>query len=265
MTIQTWISQYFDKANEYVFITGASTGIGFEYLQSFASEGCRCVVLSNDESIHLVARETSAKFNVEVVPLQIDLADLSQVTKLSQQLNSFKITVVINNAGFGYKGDFLDMKTEMIVNMINVNSVAPTLISHDLVRKLRNYNKGFVVTVATINIATPIAKNCIYTASKFYSYAFSMAMTKENEDKDIYFQTLLPGTTDTPFHVKQGAKPSALTMIPKDVSDYSLSHVDKVICIPNRTDRYVFPFFSRIPILFRMKLASFILKKRLGV
>lgn len=265
MTFQTWVSKYFDKTNEYVFITGASTGIGFEYLQSFAAEGCKCIILSNDDLIHQVAREASAKFKVEVVPLQIDLADLSQVLKISQQLSSYKITVLINNAGFGYKGDFLDMKTEMIINMINVNSVAPTLISHDLVQKMRNYDKGFVVTVATINIATPIAKNCIYTASKFYTYAFSMAMTKENDDKNIFFQTLLPGTTDTPFHIKQGAKPNALTMIPTDVSNYSLAHVDKIICIPNKTDRLVFPFFSRIPILFRMKLASFILKKRLGV
>lgn len=260
-----WLDKYFDKSDEYVFITGSSTGIGFEYLQTFASYGCNCIVLSNEDLIFDVAKTTSKKFGVKIIPFKVDLATSAQVMKLRQDLEQYNISVLINNAGFGYKGTLLDMKTEMIVDMVNVNSIAPTLLAHAIVPRMREMDKGLVISVATINIVTPIAKNCIYTASKFYTWAFSLAMSKENSDKNIYFQTLLPGTTDTPFHIKQGAKPSALTMSPKSVSDYSLANIDSPICIPNTVDRLTFPFFTRLPIFTKMKIASIVLKKRLGV
>lgn len=260
-----WLDKYFDKSNEYVFITGASTGIGYEYLQIFSAYGCNCIILSNEDLIFNVAKNTSDKFGVKIIPFKVDLSDVAQVMQLRQDLEKYNISVLINNAGFGYKGTLLDMKPEMIVDMVNVNSIAPTLLAHGIVPRMREMDKGLVISVATINIVTPIAKNCIYTASKFYTWAFSLAMSQESSDKNIYFQTLLPGTTDTPFHVKQGAKPSSLTMSPKSVSDYSLANVDKQICIPNKVDRLIFPFFTRLPVFTKMKIASIMLKKRLGV
>lgn len=266
MNLKQWIDANFDTSKEYAFITGASSGIGYEYLKAFACHGCRCIVLSEEsELLTKVSNEITKTYGVEIIPIVIDLSNISEVQKLKNLLKPYKITALINNAGFGYKGTFLDMEEQAIINMVNVNSLAPTLISRYLLNTMRDLNKGLVVSVATINIVTPIAKNCIYTASKFYTWAYSLAMFMENSDKNIYFQTLLPGTTDTPFHIKQGAKPSSLTMSPKAVMEYSIQNLHKVICIPNKVDRFLFPFVTRLPIFYKMKLASVMLKKRLGV
>lgn len=266
MTLKQWIDANFDISNEYVFITGASSGIGYEYLKAFASYGCRCIILSEEsELLKKRSHEVATIYGVEIVPIVLDLSDIKEVQNLKTMLKPYRITALINNAGFGYKGAFLDMEEQAIINMVNVNSLAPTLISRYLLGAMRELNKGLIVSVATINIVTPIAKNCIYTASKFYTWAYSLAMFMENSDKNIYFQTLLPGTTDTPFHIKQGAKPSSLTMSPKAVMEYSIQNLHKVICIPNKVDRLLFPFVTRLPVFFKMKLASIMLKKRLGV
>ena len=260
-----WISKFFDKSHDYVFITGASSGIGYEYLRKFAAEGCNCIVLANEELIFDVAKTVSAEFKVKVMPILLDLSDIDALLATTEMLKKYKISVLINNAGFGYKGLLLDMAPELIVKMVNVNSIAPTLVANAIVPNMRAMNKGLVISVATINITTPIAKNCIYTASKFYTWAFSMAMREENSDRQIFFQTLLPGTTDTPFHIKQGAKPNALVMTAKSVADYSLENLHKPICIPNKFDRFLFPIFTRLPVLTKMKIATKMLKSRLGV
>jgi short-subunit dehydrogenase len=165
------------------------------------------------------------------------------------------------------KGDFTEASIESLAAILNVNSLTPALLLHIILPKMRKTKCGLVINVATVNVASPIPYNSMYTATKFFSYALSLSVGYENHAHGITFQTMLPGTTATPFHDKQNAHPakSSLTMLPDEVAKGSLSNLNSHIYIPNRIDRLFFPFMSRLPIFFRMKLAHFILKKRLGV
>ncbi len=266
MDYKTWLDTFFNKKNDFVLITGGSSGIGLEYLRLFAEQGCNCIVVSNDEKLMVENKVNfESKYKVKIISIFVDLSEIKSVLELEDILKDYSIRVLINNAGFGYKGDFLTMPRSMISQMINVNSVAPTLICHFVLPKMKERGEGVVISVATINIVSPIPKNTIYTASKFYIWAFSLALAMENADSKILFQTMLPGTTDTPFHLKQGASPSSLTMQAADVAMRSLSNLDISIFIPNKIDRIFYPVVNLLPVKMRMHLASYMLKKRLGV
>lgn len=266
MKIENWINKNFNKDADTVLITGGSSGIGKEYLREFAKLGCQCITVSNEESVNEnVAKELSIKHNVKIIPITCDLADYNKVNELIEKLKSYNISVLVNNAGFGLKGDFLSIDPDVYNDIIGVNIMAPTILTRSLLGYMREKNTGIVITVASINVVSPIPKNTVYTATKAYLFSYSLALAKENEDYNIVFQTLLPGTTDTAFHVKQGANPSSMTMMPDEVAKGSLRNIDKFIYIPNKLDRMIYPFFVHLPVKTRMKISSYMLKKRLGV
>ncbi len=266
MDYKHWLSKNFDKSTDWVFITGASSGIGLSFLKLLAAEQCNCVILSNEgPELKAIASDLSQKHQIKVVPLVCDLAKIEQVLALKDQLKAYRIKFLINNAAFGYKGDFLDCSAETIVDMVTVNSTAYTVISHMVLPQMRAMNCGAVISVSSLNIATPIPKSAVYTATKFYDWALSLAVAFENAKYNIVFQALLPGTTITPFHTKQGSQPRFLTMSADDVAKRSLNRLYKKIYLPNRVDRVAFQIFTRLPWFLRMKLVTYIMKARLNV
>jgi len=79
----------------------------------------------------------------------------------------------------------------------------------------------------------------------------------------IVFQIVLPGTTDTPFHKRQGAVPQAMFMAPDVVVKKSLQRIDRLLCVSNRFDRVLFPLVSVLPLWARTALGTYLLKRRL--
>lgn len=266
MNIESWVNSSFNKAEEFVLITGASSGIGLCYLEEFSKLGCNTIIVSNEkEKNENVSLKISDKYKTNVIPIYSDLSKDSALEELLDELDKYNISAFISNAGFGIKGDFLESPSSKYRDIIGVNVWTPTRLTYNLLDKMKKKNNGFIVTVASINIISPIPKNAVYTATKSYLYNFSLAIAKENEDTNIVFQTLLPGTTKTPFHDKQGVSPKSMTMLPEQVALYSLKNINKLVCIPNRMDRILAPLSSFIPVQIRMKLSAFFLKKRLGV
>lgn len=264
MNIKKWLEQRQD--GEKVLVTGASSGIGLEYLKILTQLKCDCIAVSNEkDSLERVAKELSNQHQTNVTPIVCDLSVYKNVEDLIEKLSSHQILGLINNAGFGLKGAFTSIGRDTYHDIIGVNLMAPTMLTHALLPAMRDKNRGFVIQVASINVVSPIPKNSVYTATKSYLFNLAMAVGKENEDSDILFQTLLPGTTATPFHEKQGARPSALTMSPAVVARRSLDHLDSKIFIPNRADRWLYPFFIHLPLETRMRIAAYSLKKRLGI
>jgi short-subunit dehydrogenase len=266
VTIFEWAKENFDLKRDVALITGGSSGIGKECLRMLSEKGIPCVIASeNSEELEKTAKEIGGATGVEVSTILCDLATLSGIDKLIEESKKYSVRILFNNAGFGLKGNFLDISREKYVAIMSVNALAPTLLTYEILPRMIDDGKGVVVQVATVNVASPIPKNTVYTASKAYVWSYANSLAKEYEDTNILFQILLPGTTDTPFHQKQGAVPKSMTMTPKMVAEASLAKIDRRVVIPNRIDRILFPIFTRLPMQMRMGLSSYLLKKRLGV
>lgn len=264
---QTWILRYFDRQHECALITGGSSGIGLEYLRLLAAEGCRCLVVSNEpDRFETVREELHADgITAPVEFIDCDLTDDTQLQALEARLDGEAVGILVNNAGFGLKGRFTELPREAYRSIVAVNALAPVLLSRCVLRGMAKRGRGLHISVASINVASPMPKNAVYTATKHLVWSYSLAVAQEFADSDIRFQIMLPGTTDTPFHVKQGVNPGAMVMQPADVARRSLERLDQLIHIPNTADRWMYPLGSRLPLGLRMRIASWLMKKRLGI
>ena len=215
-------------------------------MKALAQEGCNFVPISNEKDILLKqAEEFSEKYNIKIEAHYCDLAQFDQVKELSEQLKSQNICGLINNAGFGLKGHLTTHPVELYRDIIAVNSTAPVVMQHAILPILQEKNRGLVINIASINAYVAIPGNQVYTATKSFAMSFSLAVEGENDKSGIVFQLVLPGTTITPFHDKQGVKPAAGTMYPDKVVKGSLRNLNKSIYIPNRYDRII-PFITSI-------------------
>lgn len=264
MKVAKWVNGNFNKESDWVLITGGSSGIGLEYLKEFAKLGCNILSVCNQKEANIdISKRLSQRHGVEIEPIYVDLSSSTEVEQLLVQLQTYSVRALVNNAGFGIKNAFTKVDPTAYKQIIGVHVIAPTLLTHFFLSDMLKSNKGLIITVASINVASPIPGNTVYTATKTYQYNFALALAREYKDTNIVFQTLLPGTTDTPFHARQGAVPKSLVMKADTVVQRSLERVDQAVCIPNKIDRIGYPILSRLPMNMRMSMAKYLIKKRL--
>ena len=259
MRFEEWI----DTAEGKVLITGACSGIGLEYLKRIVKTGTGIIAVSeNQERMDSVIKSYP---NADITPIVCDFRKIPEVKKLCKKLEKEEICVLINNAGIGAKGLFTQNDPQTYIDTILINNLAPTVILRSVLPKIQEKNHGLIINISSINSLVPIPKNQTYTATKAFLSSLALAISYENKDSDVLFQLVLPGTTDTPFHVKQGASPSTMFLKPSAVVEQSLDEVDKEIIIPLFADRILSKFIHFIPSKIAMGLAQFLLEKRLGV
>lgn len=265
MNIEKWLKTDFDKKNDWVLVTGASSGIGLEYMKAFAKLGCNVLSVCNQRERNVeLSRSTADECGVRIEPIYANLSSQDEVDLLIGKLGAFSVKILVSNAGFGIKGNFEKVESAKYKDIIGLHVAAPTFLTQSVLNNMRKTDKGLIIIVSSINVASPIPGNTVYTATKFYQYSFAMALAHENSRSKIKFQTLLPGTTDTPFHQRQGAVPKSLVMRADEVVRRSLANIDQKVCIPNNVDKLTFPVLSRLPIWSRMSTAKYLIRRRLS-
>ncbi len=265
MNIDAWLHSHF-KSGDFALITGTTTGIGHSYAKELAKRKCNLICIANEgQELATQAKDFEREYDIKVISHNVDFRDSHATMAIAKEVASLPIKILINNAGFGLKGRFEANDVQDYVDIISVNATAPVILLRAILPEMQKRAKGLVIHVSSINSLLPIPKNQVYTATKAFCSSYASAVARENKDSGIDFQLVLPGTTRTPFHDRQGAKPQKMTMMPEDVVNLSLQNVSKAICIPNRGDRILAKVVPFLPHNFRMDLASYILSKRLGI
>ena len=137
---------------EAVVITGASAGIGEEFARQLAVEGKHLVLVARRlERLETLAAELRERHNIEVACIASDLADPSAPEQLVQALADQQITVtgLVNNAGFGDRGSFVDLDLKRQLDMIQVNVTSLVDLTWRLVPQLKQASDAFVLNVAS--------------------------------------------------------------------------------------------------------------------
>jgi short-subunit dehydrogenase len=265
MRMQDWLARNLSAEDE-VVITGSSSGIGYEYAKSFSAAGCRLVCISNEtEALAKQKHDFEKAYGNKIDTIDLDLRDVAATKDVAARLATRPVRVLINNAGFGLKGRFETHAIEEYVDIVAVNVTAPMVMTRALLPKMQQRGAGVIIHVASINALVPIPNNQVYTATKAFSASYASAVARENKNTSLRFQLVLPGTTRTPFHDRQGANPKNLVMMPEDVVKASLDDIERELVIPNRADRVLAKVIPFLPRNFAMDVASYLLKKRLGI
>jgi len=201
-------------------ITGATSGIGQATTQALSARGHDVFATYR----HAKDRAALAELP-NVHPIQLDLSDPEQIVPAIQQieaaLSDEGLYAVINNAGIGYTAPFEFAEVDRVREIIEVNLIAPYLITQASIPLLRRYNESNLVKARVINVAswagmmaTPFIG--FYNATKAGLVGLSESMYYDLGLLNIHTVLANPGVTKTPLHAKTtGAALESLASMPE--------------------------------------------------
>jgi uncharacterized protein len=183
-------------------VTGASSGIGAALASELASRGhAVTLVARREERCHSLATELAAKHSVDAEVIACDLADPSERERLVAELDQRgrSIEVLVNNAGFGSRGDFATSDTERMLGMVRVNIEAVVDLTGRLLPGMLARGRGAVINVASMAAFQPLPGSAVYAASKAFVLSFSESLRTEVRNRGISVTALCPGPVRTEF------------------------------------------------------------------
>lgn len=196
----------------YAFITGASSGIGKEFAILLAQMGYNLILVARrQEKLEQVKQNLEKKYQIDIILKTVDLNSEDNCKRLTKELSSFPVEVVINNAGFGTVGFVTEQSLDKNLDMIKTNIIAPHIFTSWF---CTHQNHGYVLNVSSIAAFTTPPLFATYGATKSYLYAFDTAMNYEmkKQRKNITITTLCPGSVKTGFY-RNGGKQSDVCML----------------------------------------------------
>jgi len=172
-----------------VLVTGASDGVGKALAYQFAALGFNLVLVARREALlEAVKADITGKFHVSVVSISFDLSQGASFPQLTagiiERISGLDVSILINNAGVGQYTTFTGLTPDALGNLLNLNLVAPTLLTHLLVKQLaaRQYQSA-VVNVSSMLGRTPAEGASVYSGTKAYLRFLTYAVGEEAKDK----------------------------------------------------------------------------------
>lgn len=208
--------------NKNVLITGATSGIGYEFAKVFAEKNYNLILIArNRENLKKTALEMKKiSSNIEITEIAIDLFERDaarDIFKITKERRIF-VDILINNAGQGEWGKFneTDLDREISLVDLNINSVL-SLTKLYLKPMLKN-GKGKILFVASSVSKAPSPYMAVYAATKSFILSFAEAISNEVKDTSITITALQPDASDTDFFHKAKAE-NTVTYREKKLTD----------------------------------------------
>jgi short-subunit dehydrogenase len=194
-----------DNRNKYALITGATSGIGYELAKLFAADSYNLVLVArNEDRLNQVTAELKTAFSIEVTPLVKDLFIPSAAAEIYAQTRDMGITidVLVNDAGQGEWGPFLQTDLNRDIDIIQLNIISLLSLTKFYLKEMAQRNMGRILFLGSEAGTTPMPLLSVYAATKAFVISFSAALSEELRDTDVTLTVLLPGATDTDFFHK---------------------------------------------------------------
>ena len=231
-------------------ITGASSGIGAEYAHQLAEAGTSLILVArNKDRLTSLSEELAQRYHNPVQNFEVIGADLSTtdgIEKVSRHIQATPdLDFLINNAGYGSRGKFMDNPEKNQMDMIYVHVIAATGLTRAALPAMIARKKGAIINVSSIAGFFPVPGNTMYCATKSYLTFFSESLQNELIDSGIFIQALCPGLTHTEFHARMKMDQSKLRkgpwMTTKQVVDISLRYLGsgRVVVVPGFPNRLI--------------------------
>jgi len=197
-------------------VTGASSGIGLEMARVLADKAYSLILVARTEkALQELATELRQRGAPVVEVLAMDLAKVGAAKKISEQIQSRGLTVthLINNAGFGDHGAFAESSWLKQADMLQVNIVALTELTHLFLPGMRQRKQGWILNVASTASFQPGPLMSVYYATKAFVLSFSEGLAEELRNDGVFVTALCPGPTHSKFMAVAGVGKMALLSV----------------------------------------------------
>lgn len=183
-------------------VTGAASGIGQELAHLLAKDQYQLILVDqNPGGLQGFADHLQSVHNITPTLITQDLSEAGAAQKVYDQVQGLGLQVdtLINNAGFGVAGPFLNADLNRNVALINTNITALVELTYLFGRDMKQRKQGRILQLASLASFQPNANLAVYGASKAFVLSFTEAITEELKDSGVTVTALCPGATETEF------------------------------------------------------------------
>jgi uncharacterized protein len=232
-------------------VTGPTAGIGLEFARQLAARAHDLVLVARDrERLEAVAAELRTAYDVDTEVLPADLTVRSELAAVEARLADADrpVDLLVNNAGFGLKGRFLDNTVDQEQAMLDVLVTAVMRLSHAALGPMAARGSGGVINVSSVAAYLPRGT---YAAAKSWVNSFSEWAAHEYRSSGVTVMALCPGFTKTEFHERMGVRrgTSFLWMEPEPLVARALADFDKgrTLSVPGAQYRAIVALTKLVP------------------
>lgn len=230
-----------DELSPVILITGASAGLGAQFARQLAGRGERLVLVARrKDRLDTLASELG---NARGVAL--DLGEPGAAGRLLADIadHGERVATLINNAGFGLWGRFVELDADRQRAMIDLNCGALVELCHGVLPAMRERGEGAILNIGSTAAFQPGPGMAVYFATKAFVLSFSEALHEELKGTGVRVTALCPGPTATEFGEVAGFKAKGLfeklSATPAEVVAAGLKALDKgkAVAIPGLVNR----------------------------
>lgn len=236
------------KDPQVAIVTGASSGLGAEYAKRLAEMGFNIVMVARrKEKLAELADLLIKKYNIKVETVSADLSTENGIAQLVDLIKKTQnLDILINNAGFGLSGPFLQSDLKKDLEMMELHMKAVTLLTRAALEMMQPKDRGVIINVSSLASYLSIPGSALYNATKVFVRVFTESVAKEFAKSKIVLQALCPGFTHTGFHSTDDLSafdkskiPNFLWSTSEEVVTYSLKKIKskEAVVMPGRINR----------------------------
>lgn len=239
-------------------------GIGRAFAFECAYRGMDLLLVALPEAaLEETKREVNESFRVNIITYGVDLTEPEAVQTLYNYCLQQKITVhiLINNAGIGAGGRFENIPHEIYLTMLNLNNQAMTLMSYYFLPMLKQQSSAFILNMSSMEASLPLPYKSVYTGTKNFVYAFSLALREELAHSNVKVSVLCPGPVLTnPEGLKRmrahGKRAKMVMLMPEEVAKIGVDSLLKgrAVIVPGKINWTIVKLMKLCPTSLKMKI-----------
>lgn len=196
----------------FAVITGASRGIGAAFARALARQGYDLLLVARDKArLEALSDELRQLGRGDLFIEALDLAEAEAAHRLfvAARQRRPRVDLLVNNAGFGMFGGFVDQPLPRIKEMlrVHVNTVVESI--RLFLPAMCERRSGAIITVSSVAGWFAVPYLAEYAATKAFLISFSESLAEEVREAGVRIQVCCPATTETDFHRTAGFKPDS--------------------------------------------------------
>lgn len=259
------------RNKNFALITGASEGFGKAMTLECAARNMNLVLVALPGSgLSSLSCFIERNYGVTVLFLEHDLSRKEECILLFQKIkeNQISINVLINNAAMGGTHFFEEKDSEYYYKQIELNVIAPTLLTHLFLQTLEKNSPSHILNVGSLASFFFLPKKGVYGGTKSYLISFSKSLRKELKAKNVFVSAVCPGGMNTsPMLILQNKNMKGLgrrsVMNPEEVAKITIDGMlaGKELIIPGFWNRMFMLFNKLLPKWYREMLIDRTMKQ----
>ncbi len=180
----------------FALVTGASQGLGRVFARALAARKQNVILVARSkDKLESLAGELKRSYSILAEVLVFDLASRSAGSRLVQLLcdQNFRVNLLVNNAGFGVRGEFLNLPIARQMEMLQLNNAAVVELTYSLLPSLMEHPPAGIINVSSTAGFQPVPYASLYAATKSFLTSFSLGLQEELRSTRVNVVTLCPG------------------------------------------------------------------------